>query len=389
MAEHRIEWANALRAIAAVTVVAYHFGQVFWVQQPEAAGLVHHEPLYTDPAAAPGFARWLESSPIDLGGFGVALFFVLSGFVIAVSVDRYPRPGFVVARTLRLVPTYATGFLLALVIVLAFLHSPGGRGDDPSWWSSVVGLLPALGVATQAGQISLGVDWTLDIEIVFYAVCLLAYSRLTRSWLTPLLVLGGCVAVQATLSADSVGAAVPESLKGVVYLLLLAAPFLPLMLVGVVVSGVHRETLGRWGLTLVPVLAGTSLWLMATSEAVPTTGEYQLSVIASVPVFLLTWRLGGRWHPGPILRWLSSISYPLYLTHAIVGYGLLTLLGEWGWQPLPSIGVTVLVVLGVATAVHRLVELPTHRYGQRCARRAGKRPVVVPERPRELTASAA
>lgn len=389
MAEHRIEWANALRAIAAVTVVTYHFGQVFWVRQPDAAALVHHEPLYTDHGQAPGFARWMESSPIDLGGFGIALFFVLSGFVIAISVDRYPRPGFVMGRTLRLVPTYAVGFLLALGIVLVFLHSPGGAGSSPGWWSSVRGTVPALGVATQAKQISLGVDWTLDIEIVFYAVCLLGYRRLTRSWWVPLLALGACVAVQLALADDGVAGAVPEQLKGLAYLAQLAAPFLPLMLIGVVVSAVHREVLAVWGLVLVPVLAGTCTWLMVTSDAVPTTGEYQISVLSAVPVFLVTWRIGGRWRPGRVLRFLSDISYPLYLTHAMIGYALLTLLTEKGWAPVPAIAAAAVAALLAATAVHKLVELPTHRYGQRCARRAGRRSVTVPAREPRVLESAA
>jgi peptidoglycan/LPS O-acetylase OafA/YrhL len=376
--EHRIEWANALRAIAAVTVVLYHLCQAFWVHQREAAGLLHREPLYTDTSQAPGLARWLAACPIDLGAFGVALFFVLSGFVIAVSVDRYSRPGFAVGRTLRLVPTYAVAFLVGLLIVLSFGASGSGAGEDPTWWGSFVGTVPGLSVLTDAGAISLGVDWTLDIEIVFYAVCLLAYTRLTRSWVVPLAVLVGCVSVQVVIGSDDVRQTLPDSLNGAAYLLLLTAPFLPLMLVGIVVSAVHREQLGPWSLLSLPVLVGTGQWLMATSEAVPTSGEYQASVIAAVPVFLVTWRLGGGWSPGRVLRYLSDVSYPLYLTHAMVGYALLAVLTQWGWASMPAIAVTLVVALLVATAVHRLVELPTHGYGQRCARRAGRRTAPAP-----------
>jgi len=48
-----------------------------------------------------------QSGPgIYKGGFGVALFFLISGFVIPFSFLRYTRTGFAIARILRLWPAY-------------------------------------------------------------------------------------------------------------------------------------------------------------------------------------------------------------------------------------------------------------------------------------------
>ena len=47
---------------------------------------------------------------LSLGQLGVALFFLVSGFVIPISLPKYSVPGFLVARVLRIYPTYAVAF---------------------------------------------------------------------------------------------------------------------------------------------------------------------------------------------------------------------------------------------------------------------------------------
>src|SRR5450759_1422587 len=108
----RVEWANALRGVAALTVLVAHFGVVFWMNQTAAASLARRQQLYPGDSAAPRFARLLAAIPVDFGALGFALFFLLSGYVIAISLDRYSRRGFIIGRVMRVIPTYAAGFLM-------------------------------------------------------------------------------------------------------------------------------------------------------------------------------------------------------------------------------------------------------------------------------------
>ena len=52
------------------------------------------------------------------GHFGVALFFIISGFVIPFSVASTTRAGFAVARVLRIWPTYLAGLAIAIFCVV-------------------------------------------------------------------------------------------------------------------------------------------------------------------------------------------------------------------------------------------------------------------------------
>jgi len=89
----------------------------FWVI-PEAAALGRRPALHPGDAA-PRFAKLLQQIPIDFGAFGVGLFFLISGYVIAISLDRYSRRGFLVGRCMRVLPTYAVGYLVRCTVIWA------------------------------------------------------------------------------------------------------------------------------------------------------------------------------------------------------------------------------------------------------------------------------
>jgi peptidoglycan/LPS O-acetylase OafA/YrhL len=77
----RLEQPDGLRAVAALSVVGFHFTTRY------DAALVHAQPL---PFGLP------------FGHLGVALFFVISGFVILMTIDRARSPSdFVFARASR------------------------------------------------------------------------------------------------------------------------------------------------------------------------------------------------------------------------------------------------------------------------------------------------
>src|SRR5690348_11798154 len=102
----RLAEVDALRGVAVLMVVAFHYttrlGELF-------------------PAAAWGDFRF--------GEYGVHLFFVISGFVIIMTLDRSERPAdFLVARFSRLYPAYWT----AIVLTSAFIWLVNGPIEPPS-----------------------------------------------------------------------------------------------------------------------------------------------------------------------------------------------------------------------------------------------------------------
>ena len=167
----RISFAHLLRGIAALSVVLFHYLGIFWAR-PEGVASLLNAPVLAVPAPIAFLAAIFTPNDVfSVGHFGVALFFLISGFVIPFSFSRQTRLGFFVARAWRLWPTYATGLTLTLLWLFA-VTTVFGR----AWPHAPQVLLwhYALGVRDIAGSPSLdGIVWTLEIEIRFYLLCLL------------------------------------------------------------------------------------------------------------------------------------------------------------------------------------------------------------------------
>src|SRR5580765_2120755 len=152
----RLVFIDALRGLAASGVVLFH------------AIEANHVPALR--AAMPG---WLVSI-LEHGDLGVAVFFVLSGFVIALSLDDkpigWPTVGrFMLRRSIRLDPPYWAAIVTA--ISFSVLASAIVRGRPVETFS--VGQIVAHLFYAQdfLGYRNINtVFWTLCLEVQFYLV---------------------------------------------------------------------------------------------------------------------------------------------------------------------------------------------------------------------------
>jgi peptidoglycan/LPS O-acetylase OafA/YrhL len=142
---------DGLRAIAALGVMIEHlFGDLLRLNPP-AAGPMH--------AVAGSVVQ-----NVSLGRFGVALFFLISGFVVPFSISgERPLTHFAISRVFRLYPA----FWLALAVLATTTEHP-----------SMATVLANMTMApTLFGQQWLSpIYWTLFIELVFYVLVALLFS---------------------------------------------------------------------------------------------------------------------------------------------------------------------------------------------------------------------
>lgn len=154
---------DVLRGFAALSVVVFHVIAHFnWTSFPVSGPLV-----------------WFR-----IGGFGVDLFFVISGFVIALSafgrLEAGPYRGFLRAftraRLARIVPLY---YLTCLVFLI---FSQPALVFVPGIWRQVLSHAVFLHswIPSHSGGID-GVNWSVSVEMQFYAAMLLLAPWLRRT----------------------------------------------------------------------------------------------------------------------------------------------------------------------------------------------------------------
>jgi peptidoglycan/LPS O-acetylase OafA/YrhL len=371
----KVQFADSLRGIAALVVMSFHYVG-FWHSRDRIAEISNFPPLPPgDPATPASLLALAGTYPFVPIEFGVALFFLVSGFVIPFSFANYSRCGFLVARVLRLYPTYMVGFL---VTVLALLTAGlvYGRSFPYPTEAVLIHVFPGIRDIAWSPNIDF-VVWTLEVEVKFYLLCLLLAPLLRWgsivAFVAPLGAVAFCVA--AVLWLPTREAMPPLGGAGiivwqVIWAFMYSAPMIVFMFIGVAIHYLFRGILG------LPGAIGLVALLFALFCAMPTARLYgpafasyaPPSFGAAVVVFGISAALPARFFAWRGLSWAAGISYPLYVVHGVGGYILMRILAGAGIHPLVCIILTIAAAIATATAIHVLVEVPTHRLGRRLAR---------------------
>lgn len=351
---------NHWRGLAALGVVLFHgFGSIRAQQLP-----VH---------------TWVQPLKClaDYGWLGVHLFFVISGYCIAVSVQRALQQNrgiteFLADRILRIYPTYWAACLLALAThAAASLQNPqvlaaNLPASGRQWLANLLLIEPYLQVPTL-----LLVSWSLVYEVTFYLVAAAGMGLLRTG--VPAVLIGGSACLLAI-----VGHFGPWN--GPLYFTNYWGEFLAGVCVCGAVTATHSGLVCC--LLLIPCLLATAVWPgwpgATPSGAMPVAAVFALLLFA-----LHRWdRQIADYAPLRWLAWIGTFSYSLYLTHMFLGLRLVNLAGRWIgsdslWQALLQPAACGLSV-GLAWLFFRLVEQPMEAVRKRLrgGSRGGARGVV-------------
>ena len=378
MAHARIEFAHILRGFAASAVIVSHLGYLIW-RQPEMIGAVIAYPQ------VPEIIRGVRFTPITdfavpyfWGHLGVALFFLISGFVIPFSVAAMSRGGFAVARVFRIWPTYLFGLSLAIACI-ALNAALAGQAFP---YSPLQVLLNALIIPrwpTLAPSID-GIIWTLEIELFFYATCIVLMNSI-RAYDCRLFLLALAVVPLAYFAR--LGGGVLLRIGMPVYALVYWAATVPIyicfMFCGVAFYFHYKDRLNLTG--LLATQAFLILCFVTSLQIGFLAGQdwsAPISYVAAYGVFaLLYFSRDGisalpAWARRPF-ELLADISYPLYAVHGVFGYTVLVHVLAAGVPSSTAVGIAAVAVLSLAIAVHFLIELPSQSYGKALAAKIASR----------------
>jgi peptidoglycan/LPS O-acetylase OafA/YrhL len=358
----RIQWANSLRGIAAVSVVIAHLALMFWLN-PDVAVMLSRQPnLLVDAEDPPVFAKVLQAIPLDFAALGVSLFFLLSGFVIALSLGVYSRRAFLVGRIFRIFPTYAAGYLVTCAVVYVI----GDPGHEITVSNVLAGAIPGLANVLRVGAVADGVVWTLIVELIFYVFCVAFYRRLISGWKGIALLAGLCLTGQALANSLLYNG----RFSGVVFVFQLAFQFIPIMLAGVTISNYYRGKISLVSFIILLAAMGSAYFYMSGVSVIAPTGlKYRVTYLVVILAFASVALWGKAWRGGLFFEGLAGVSYALYVVHLVLGFAVMAQLLAAGVDRNVALVVAVVVVFAAATAIHFAVEKPTHRIGRFLAHR--------------------
>jgi peptidoglycan/LPS O-acetylase OafA/YrhL len=391
-AKTRLEFLDALRGIAATAVLLQHSAENLW----------------------PSYYQFSEVV-IRPGEWGVFVFFMISGFVIPLSLkNETDAIGFWIGRIFRLFPLYWVVVVGAFVLATwHIMPVPESFNADPT--QNFIVNLTMVQEFLATPQL-VGAAWSLAYEVCFYLfMTLMLLAGLTRSATKSTIVclagsasLGlliyptfimqaesvihsGLVAlaiVVVTLTAlwGRVKGALNKALAVVVTFalvgLVLNQPrdlWFSLLLFATMGCGwVYNEAnsgrVDRW----VPVAVSAGTVLVFTLQfyfwADPVTSQADvLTAMAAHGAFFLAYLIRKRQMPAALV-WLGTVSYSIYLIHAVV----INTVPEVSDQPVVALLFWVAVTLAISHVSFRLIELPAQRLGRTLRRRARQtlRPVT-------------
>lgn len=313
--------------------------------------------------------------PVRLGSLGVTFFFVLSGFVLTWSMRPALKVStFYTRRFARIWPSHMVALLLAIPVFYTFAvpeHSWVKPFDLPILLLSVV-LLQGFSrdpVILFSGNPA---AWTLSCEMLFYALHPWLGRVLRRASLRGALI----VALAAMAVAFTYRAAThlgPDWSSAV------PIPFerVPEFVLGMAIAWAFvqgwRPRFPVWAAWI--AFGGVMLWLTVGPDAgVPVLSTLAVTFtneLATVVCGLLIMAVAGAtlrgrrsWLEHPVMVRLGDWSYAFYLVHATVIYAVLNVIGGAhgvGWSNLVWGAGIFVVALGLAAAIHHLVEAPAER----------------------------
>lgn len=298
------------------------------------------------------------------GTFGVDIFFIISGFVMALVIGGGQGPGvFAISRVARVVPLYwvmTTGLLVLAFIKPELLNST--TADLGNYLRSLF-FLPYF---KENGQLHpmLAVGWTLNYEMFFYLCIWVSLLLARRWWMTSALLLLGAAWGLGTLS----GQPVAHAFLGNSLLFEFALGFLAFRLYR---QGLVRR-LGTWPAALLALASyGFMAWAEAGGLAVDRALLY--GVPSLVLVLAVTALEKSRvMHEGRVAAWLGSVgdaSYATYLSHFFVVEGMRKIVHErLGWlDPHSPVGVVVILLLALVAGhvLYVALDRPLSKYCRR------------------------
>lgn len=313
---------DCLRGLAALAVVLFHFtyGYDFGLK------IMSEDKFY-----------------FRYGNLGVQLFFIISGFVIFMTLDKTIKAkDFLVSRFSRLYPAYWASIIITVVIT-TLLSVPFQEGIFDV--KQVIVNFTMFQFWFRIKNVD-GAYWTLTIELTFYFIMLFVFLSKKLKYIAWICLFWLVLSVCFTAFDIPLG----NYIKAILIL-----RFAPLFVAGIIFYLLkdNRKDINLHGLVFLSLMAEFYLLYQLDSDYIVF---WIISSFYLLFYFFIYNKL--EFISNKVLIFLGSISYSMYLIHENIGIGLIYWLKKVADIQLFYLPITILLVVILASFITFYIEKP-------------------------------
>ncbi len=284
---------------------------------------------------------------------GVELFFIISGFVIYMTIDRTDTlRAFAISRFARLYPAF-----IACLIVTVSVSYVVKTYAWPDWPFPIFSSL-VLANLTMAPKLfhRWFVDpsyWSLLYELDFYVLA--AVVTYACGWRAPERMALGWLIITTAERVSGLAGRMPLLEQ------LTAGNYAYLFIIGIML---YRHFAGQATALTYLVLGLAAVSTLVGSSSIPDTVPQSIHPVLIFAFGLLVWVATCHSVPilqGGILPFLGDISYPLYLVHQVAGYPVIRWLLGVGVPFIITLIITTCMAIAAAWCISLTIERPGRR----------------------------
>ncbi|MDX9960458.1 MAG: acyltransferase [Aliarcobacter sp.] len=318
----RLEALDSLRGIAALLVVIYHYSTRYYQIYSQSNHI---------------------NFTLEFGKLGVNMFFVISGFVIFMSLLKVEKPlDFIVTRFIRLYPI----FWIAVIFTFLATHVFTLENRSVEFKDMIVNLtmIPSIFNTPYVD----GVYWTLLYELKFYILIFTIYllGFLNRINLLSILALFIIILFRLTNFESFF------IFKILNFILIFE--YLPYFISGIMFFKIYENIHNKFTIIILIISFIINLF---NSEL-----DTLWFIILLYILFTLLSFHKLNWIANNFLVYLGTISYSLYLIHQNIGYIILNYLFSENVHPLYSFLLAILISILISSILTYFIEKPIIKY---------------------------
>lgn len=308
---NRVDVLDSFRALAIIAVIGFHL-------------------LYLGERGT-NSVRPEVGQPFDAvlsyGWLGVEFFFIISGFVIFMTLEASKSwTDFAWRRFVRIWP----GYMLSAVVIFAAMYALSFTPYQRGMYDLLVS--PFLWAPALNGEYISGVYWSLLVEVRFYVLVALLYFGL------------GAANFRWAWLAVTIGATALETLSPSVAIHLFSAKYLPFFTWGIVFYRLWRGGGDRLDLALFLTALASFGWMWSDREL-----AIHLIVLGMLGIFSLFVMGKLQFLAHPVLLFFGRISFALYLLHFEISIAVMSVLEDAGVPVVAAAFPAIAIVVGLAT----------------------------------------